>query len=98
MWFAIDLSKTPTERVFSACLICDSWGRIDRRKSAIREKEVMGRMAARQSGLAPKRTLTTAEIVADPAITLGGCRVETRFGIIDQQFEAQLKRIEEELT
>jgi flagellar assembly protein FliH len=42
--------------------------------------------------------LTTAELVADPEITPGGCRVETRFGIIDQQFEAQLKRIEEELT
>ena len=43
-------------------------------------------------------TLTTAELVADPQITPGGCRVETRFGVIDQQFEAQLKRIEEELT
>jgi flagellar assembly protein FliH len=43
-------------------------------------------------------TLTTAELVADPVITRGGCRVETNFGIIDQQFEAQLKRIEEELT
>jgi flagellar assembly protein FliH len=44
------------------------------------------------SGLAP------AELVADPEITPGGCRVETRFGTIDQQFEAQLARIEEELT
>jgi len=43
-------------------------------------------------------TLTEAEIVSDAGITPGGCRVETRFGIIDQQFEAQLKRIEEELT
>ena len=42
--------------------------------------------------------IATAELVADPEITPGGCRVETRFGIIDQQFEAQLKRIEEELT
>ena len=33
-----------------------------------------------------------------PAITPGGCRVETRFGTIDQQFETQLARIEEELT
>jgi flagellar assembly protein FliH len=41
--------------------------------------------------------LGEAEIVSDPAITPGGCRVETRFGIIDQQFEAQLERIEEEL-
>ena len=43
-------------------------------------------------------TLTTAELVADPEITPGGCRVETNFGVIDQQFEAQLKRIEEELA
>jgi flagellar assembly protein FliH len=42
--------------------------------------------------------LAGAEINADPEITPGGCRVETRFGVIDQQFDAQLKRIEEELT
>jgi flagellar assembly protein FliH len=40
----------------------------------------------------------SAEIVADPAITPGGCRVETRFGSIDQQIAAQLARIEEELS
>jgi flagellar assembly protein FliH len=44
------------------------------------------------SGLGP------TEIAADPAVAPGGCRVETRFGTIDQQFEAQLARIEEELT
>ncbi len=38
-----------------------------------------------------------AELTADAGITPGGCRVETRFGVIDQQFEAQLQRIEEEL-
>ncbi len=42
--------------------------------------------------------LASAELVANPEITPGGCRVETRFGVIDQQFEAQLARIEEELT
>jgi flagellar assembly protein FliH len=42
--------------------------------------------------------LGSAELVADAAVTRGGCRVETRFGVIDQQFEAQLARIEEELT
>jgi flagellar assembly protein FliH len=42
--------------------------------------------------------LGSAELVADPEIRPGGCRVETRFGVIDQQFEAQLARIEEELT
>jgi flagellar assembly protein FliH len=39
-----------------------------------------------------------AEIIADPQITPGGCRVETLHGSIDQQFEAQLARIEDELT
>ena len=41
--------------------------------------------------------LTQADIVADPDITPGGCRVDTKFGSIDQQFEAQLARIEQEL-
>ena len=40
----------------------------------------------------------SVELVADPQITLGGCRVETQFGTIDQQVETQLARIEEELT
>jgi flagellar assembly protein FliH len=40
----------------------------------------------------------TAQVVADPAISRGGCRIDTRFGSIDQQFEAQLARIEQELT
>jgi flagellar assembly protein FliH len=39
-----------------------------------------------------------AEITADATLERGSCRVETRFGTIDQQFESQLKRIEEELT
>jgi flagellar assembly protein FliH len=42
--------------------------------------------------------LGKARIVADPQITGGGCRVDTRYGVIDQQFEAQLARIEQELT
>ncbi|MBI2823492.1 MAG: hypothetical protein HYX69_02235 [Planctomycetia bacterium] len=37
-----------------------------------------------------------AELIADPTIGPGGCRVETENGTIDQQFEAQLARIEEE--
>jgi flagellar biosynthesis/type III secretory pathway protein FliH len=43
-------------------------------------------------------SLGAAQLVADPQVTPGGCRVETRFGTIDQQFEAQMARIEEELT
>jgi flagellar assembly protein FliH len=42
--------------------------------------------------------LGPAEVVANPEVTPGGCRIETQHGAIDQQFEAQLARIEEELT
>jgi flagellar assembly protein FliH len=42
--------------------------------------------------------LATAEVLPDPAVTRGGCRLETRLGIIDQRLESQLARIEEELT
>ena len=42
--------------------------------------------------------LGAISVISDPEITLGSCRVDTRFGTIDQQFEAQLARIEEELA
>jgi flagellar assembly protein FliH len=42
--------------------------------------------------------LGKARIVADPQITAGGCRIDLRYGVIDQQFEAQLARIEQELA
>jgi flagellar assembly protein FliH len=38
------------------------------------------------------------QVVSDAKITRGGCRIQTRFGVIDQQFETQLARIEEELS
>ncbi|MCE5266928.1 MAG: hypothetical protein LLG00_03470 [Planctomycetaceae bacterium] len=41
--------------------------------------------------------LGDAQVVSDATISQGGCRVQTRFGTIDQQIESQLKRIEEEL-
>jgi flagellar biosynthesis/type III secretory pathway protein FliH len=41
--------------------------------------------------------LAPSQIMADPAISAGGCRIETKFGVIDQQIEAQLRRIEEDL-
>jgi flagellar assembly protein FliH len=41
--------------------------------------------------------LGEVQIVADASVSPGGCRVETRFGSIDQTFEAQLARVEEEL-
>lgn len=39
-----------------------------------------------------------AKIHSDDSIAAGGCRLETRFGVIDQRIEEQLKRIEEELV
>ena len=42
--------------------------------------------------------IAEADVVADASISAGGCRVETEFGAIDQQIEAQLERIEQELT
>jgi flagellar assembly protein FliH len=39
-----------------------------------------------------------ARVVDDETITLGGCRVDTQFGSIDQQLETQLTRIREELS
>jgi flagellar assembly protein FliH len=50
------------------------------------------RLAAALSPLAP------ADVVADPDISPGGCRVETKHGQIDQQIETQLRRIEQELV
>jgi flagellar assembly protein FliH len=39
-----------------------------------------------------------AEVAPDAAIARGGCRLETRHGAIDQQIDAQLSRIEEDLA
>jgi flagellar biosynthesis/type III secretory pathway protein FliH len=52
----------------------------------------VGELASRIQNLAP------ADIIADPEVTPGGCRVVTEFGSIDQQIESQLARIEEELA
>jgi flagellar assembly protein FliH len=41
--------------------------------------------------------LGTVQIVADEAITAGGCRVDTEFGSLDLQLDQQLARIAEEL-
>ena len=37
-------------------------------------------------------------VISDPGVTAGGCRVDTEFGSIDQQFETQIARILEELN
>ena len=42
--------------------------------------------------------LSPTKIIADPEISLGGCRVETKFGSIDQQVEAQMGLIVAEFT
>lgn len=42
--------------------------------------------------------LGQVEFARESKLTRGGCRVETRFGSIDQQIEVQLERIERELT
>jgi flagellar biosynthesis/type III secretory pathway protein FliH len=42
--------------------------------------------------------LGTTNIVADPSVSPGGCRVVTEFGVIDETYEAQLDRIAEELA
>jgi flagellar assembly protein FliH len=47
--------------------------------------------------LAQVGKLARSEVVADPNVTRGGCVVETDLGIIDQQLESQLSRIDEEL-
>jgi len=39
-----------------------------------------------------------AKIVADESLTVGGCRIDTEFGSIDQQLDTQLKRLQEELS
>jgi flagellar assembly protein FliH len=52
----------------------------------------IGRLAETLCKLAP------SNIVADPAMTPGGCRVVTQYGEIDQRIEAQLQRIEQDLA
>lgn len=42
--------------------------------------------------------LGSLEFLPDEQISRGGCRVETRFGLIDQQIESQLARLAEELA
>jgi flagellar assembly protein FliH len=48
-------------------------------------------IASRLTGLGP------VQIVSDPNISPGGCRVDTEFGSLDQQLEVQLARLTQEL-
>ena len=54
--------------------------------------EGIEQVAATVANLAP------TDIVSDPGINPGTCRVVTEFGVVDQTIDAQLERIEEELT
>lgn len=49
-------------------------------------------LAKELAGMAPM------ELVPDPEVEQGSCRVDTEYGVIDQRFSAQLARVEEELT
>jgi flagellar assembly protein FliH len=48
--------------------------------------------------VAQLRLIGQAQIVSDPAIASGGCKVETDYGAIDGQVATQLARIAEELS
>ncbi|QDU26971.1 Yop proteins translocation protein L [Anatilimnocola aggregata] len=41
--------------------------------------------------------LGQVQVVSDPQITSGGCRIDTEFGNVDQRIETQLDRIAQEL-
>ena len=60
------------------------------------DRQALGVPAAQW--LEPLLARASAELVADPTVSPGGCVVETQHGQIDQQIETQLARIEEELA
>lgn len=45
----------------------------------------------------PLAQLGKVQIVPDPQISAGGCRIDTEFGNVDQRIETQLERIAQEL-
>lgn len=45
----------------------------------------------------PLAQLGKVQVVPDPQITAGGCRIDTEFGNVDQRIETQLARIAQEL-
>lgn len=47
--------------------------------------------------IAAFRPLATAELIADPEIPPGGCRLDTKLGSVDQHYETQLQRLAEEM-
>lgn len=61
-----------------------------------RDRELLGEHL--QQIVARMGRVAETEIIADADISVGGCKVTTEFGEIDQQFETQLRRIAEELS
>ncbi len=59
------------------------------------DREALGKLAGQW--LEERLARASAELIADPTVSHGGCVVETQHGKIDQQIETQLARIEEEL-
>jgi len=59
------------------------------------DHETLGRQISRLAEVFHPAAPT--QVIADETISLGGCRVETQFGTIDQQIETQLARIAQEL-
>jgi flagellar biosynthesis/type III secretory pathway protein FliH len=55
---------------------------------------------AREKGVLEqlRQTVGRVDLVPDPALERGGCRLETESGQLDAEIETQLRRIEEELA
>jgi flagellar assembly protein FliH len=85
---ALDLIRESLELAAGA-------GRIVLRLSP-RDFETLGEQA--RSIAATMGRMLPTEVVADPAVSPGGCLLVTDLGEIDQRLESQLARIEEELT
>ncbi|HVU88776.1 MAG TPA: FliH/SctL family protein [Pirellulales bacterium] len=69
-----------------------------RMKLLMNPADVRGLADRIQQVLSADASGVPVQLVSDKSIEPGGCRVETEFGAIDQQFTAQLARISEELT
>lgn len=69
-----------------------------RMKLLMNPADVSGLADKTQKLLNADATGVPVQLVADASIEPGGCRVETEYGAIDQQFTAQLARIAEELA
>jgi flagellar assembly protein FliH len=92
-----ELSETPditAGLIREAIELASGSGQIELRLHPV-DKELLGAQAERIAD--EFRSLAKTEVVADPTIERGGCRVETQFGSIDQQITTQLNRIESEL-